>query len=108
MGKDHCLQDAVRRTWSLIRRALAASGEATYRCAVSLSAGTSSARGDELAQLGVELRPLRLEHAALRTQIIEEERKRMLAAHAKNLGLQHLPKGVLSTDADMALFANSE
>ncbi len=24
-------------------------GEATYRCAVSLSAGTSSARGDELA-----------------------------------------------------------
>jgi len=28
----------------------------------------------------------------------------MLAAHAKNLGLEHLPKGVLSTEADMDLF----
>lgn len=42
----------------------------------------------------------------IRQQIIEEERKRMLAAHAKNLGLQHLPKGVLSSEADMALFAS--
>ena len=29
---------------------------------------------------------------------------RMLAAHAQNLGLKHLPKGVLSTEDDMALF----
>ena len=41
----------------------------------------------------------------IKQQIIEEERKRMLAAHAKNLGLEHLPKGVLSTEADMRLFA---
>ena len=41
----------------------------------------------------------------MRQQIIEEERKRMLAAHAKNLGLEHLPKGVLSSDADLALFS---
>jgi len=40
----------------------------------------------------------------IRQQIIEEERKRMLAAHAANLGLKHLPKGVLSTDEDMELF----
>ena len=39
----------MRVTLSAIRRAVAASGEATYRCAVSLSAGASSARGDELA-----------------------------------------------------------
>jgi hypothetical protein len=38
------------------------------------------------------------------SQIIEEERKRMLAAHAQNLGLKHLPKGVLSTQQDMSLF----
>ena len=43
----------------------------------------------------------------IRQQIIEEERKRMLAAHAKNLGLEHLPKGVLSTDEDMKLFGQS-
>jgi len=41
----------------------------------------------------------------IKQQIIEEERKRMLAAHAKNLGLEHLPTGVLSTEADMRLFA---
>ena len=28
----------------------------------------------------------------------------MLAAHAANLGLKHLPKGVLSTEMDMSLF----
>merc|ERR1719310_408374 len=42
----------------------------------------------------------------IRQQIIEEERKRMLAAHAANLGLKHLPKGVLSTEADMGLFSH--
>ena len=31
--------------------------------------------------------------AEAKRQIIEEERKRMLAAHAQNLGLEHLPKG---------------
>ena len=40
----------------------------------------------------------------IRQQIIEEERKRMLAAHAANLGLKHLPKGVLSTNADLEMF----
>jgi len=42
----------------------------------------------------------------IRQQIIDEERKRMLAAHAKNLGLQHLPKGVLSNEQDLELFKN--
>merc|ERR1712087_289999 len=36
--------------------------------------------------------------ADIRRQIIEEERKRLLAAAAKNLGLRHLPKGVLSNE----------
>ena len=40
----------------------------------------------------------------IRQQIIEEERKRMLAAHAKNLGLKHLPKGVISNEADLQYF----
>ena len=43
------LQDAVRVTSSAIRCARASSGEVRSRCAVSLSASTSSARGDELA-----------------------------------------------------------
>ena len=42
--------------------------------------------------------------SALRSQIIEEERKRLLALHAKNLGLRHLPKGVLSSEDDAVLF----
>ena len=41
-------------------------------------------------------------------QIIEEERKRMLAAHAQNLGLKHLPKGVLATEQDMFLFQGTK
>ena len=39
-----------------------------------------------------------------RTKIIEEERARILAAHAKNLDIKHLPKGVLATEADFAIF----
>uniref|UniRef100_A0A7S4F452 Meiosis-specific nuclear structural protein 1 n=1 Tax=Chrysotila carterae TaxID=13221 RepID=A0A7S4F452_CHRCT len=45
--------------------------------------------------------------AEIRRQIIEEERKRMLAAAAKNLGLHHLPKGVLSSEDDKKLFQNA-
>ena len=40
----------------------------------------------------------------MRQQIIEEERKRMLAAHAKNLGLHNLPKGVLMNADELKLF----
>lgn len=42
--------------------------------------------------------------AEIRNQIIEEERKRMLAVHAKNLGLRHLPKGVLLSEDDAKIF----
>lgn len=42
--------------------------------------------------------------AEIRNQIIEEERKRMLAVHAKNLGLRHLPKGVLLSEDDKNIF----
>eukprot|EP00310_Coccolithus_braarudii_P013210 CAMPEP_0183349096 /NCGR_PEP_ID=MMETSP0164_2-20130417/13389_1 /TAXON_ID=221442 /ORGANISM="Coccolithus pelagicus ssp braarudi, Strain PLY182g" /LENGTH=473 /DNA_ID=CAMNT_0025520771 /DNA_START=48 /DNA_END=1469 /DNA_ORIENTATION=- len=42
--------------------------------------------------------------AEIRREIIEDERKRMLAAAAKHLGLRHLPKGVLSHDDDKVLF----
>jgi len=40
----------------------------------------------------------------MRNAIIEDERKRMLAAAAKHLGIEHLPKGVLRTEDDAALF----
>ena len=40
-----------------------------------------------------------------RMKIIVDERARILAAHAKNLDLKHLPKGVLATDADFAIFS---
>jgi len=42
--------------------------------------------------------------AEIRRKIIEEERKRMLAAAALNLGLEHLPKGVLASEDDAKLF----
>jgi len=41
-----------------------------------------------------------------RMKIIVDERARILAAHAKNLDLKHLPKGVLATDADFAIFSH--
>lgn len=41
----------------------------------------------------------------VRMKIIVDERARILAAHAKNLDLKHLPKGVLATDADFAIFS---
>ena len=41
---------------------------------------------------------------AMRGKIIEDERRRILEAHSKNLDLKHLPKGVLSSDADFAIF----
>ena len=56
------------------------------------------------AELDEQMQAERVE--GIRRQIIEEERKRMLAAHAKNLGLEHLPKGVLSSEADLELFAS--
>ena len=37
-------------------------------------------------------------------KIIEEERKRLLQQAALNLGIEHLPKGVLTSEADKALF----
>jgi len=40
----------------------------------------------------------------VRRKIIEDERARILAAHAKNLDLRHLPKGILGTTEDMAIF----
>ena len=42
--------------------------------------------------------------AEIRNAIIEDERKRMLAAAAQHLGLEHLPKGVLRSEDDVALF----
>ena len=39
-----------------------------------------------------------------RMKIIVDERARILAAHAKNLDIKHLPKGVLATEADFAIF----
>jgi len=57
---------------------------------------------ERASELQEQLNAERVEQ--IRQQIIEEERKRMLAAHAQNLGLKHLPKGVLSTEDDMALF----
>jgi len=40
----------------------------------------------------------------MRRTIIDGERKRILEAHAKNLDLKHLPKGVLANQTDMAIF----
>lgn len=40
-----------------------------------------------------------------RLAIVEEERMRILRAHAAVLGLHDLPKGVLKNDADRALFS---
>ena len=57
---------------------------------------------------GLEEKALEERHAALRTQIIEEERRRMIANHAKNLGLQHLPRGILENADDLALFKANE
>merc|ERR1719263_1243060 len=57
---------------------------------------------ERAAELQEQLDAERVE--LIRQQIIEEERKRMLAAHAENLGLKHLPKGVLSTEQDVSLF----
>ena len=59
---------------------------------------------ERAAELQEQLNAERVEQ--IRQQIIEEERKRMLAAHAQNLGLKHLPKGVLSTEADFSLFSS--
>ena len=58
--------------------------------------------GPDAAELQEQMDAERVE--GIRQQIIEEERKRMLAAHAANLGLKHLPKGVLSTNADLEMF----
>ena len=41
---------------------------------------------------------------AMRGKIIDDERRRILEAHSKNLDLKHLPKGVLASDADFAIF----
>ena len=41
---------------------------------------------------------------ATRGKIIEAERRRLLAAHAKNLDLKHLPKGVLQGKDDLHIF----
>ena len=57
---------------------------------------------ERAAELQEQMDAERVEN--IRQQIIEEERKRMLAAHAANLGLKHLPKGVLSTNADLEMF----
>lgn len=40
-----------------------------------------------------------------RMSIVEEERQRILRAHAAVLGLHDLPKGVLKSDEDKALFS---
>ena len=40
----------------------------------------------------------------MRRKVIEDERRRVLEAHAHNLDLKHLPKGVLATDTDFAIF----
>ncbi len=40
----------------------------------------------------------------MRAQIIEEERRRMLAEAARVVGIEHLPKGVLRDASDMAFF----
>ena len=45
---------------------------------------------------------------AIRKKIIDDERRRILEAHAKNLDLKHLPKGVLATDEDFAIFGGEK
>jgi len=40
----------------------------------------------------------------MRRKVIEDERRRILEAHAHNLDLKHLPKGVLASDTDFAIF----
>lgn len=42
--------------------------------------------------------------AEIRAAIIEEERKRMLSEAAKHLGIEHLPKGVLRSGAELEVF----
>ena len=39
----------------------------------------------------------------MRRKVIEDERRRILEAHAHNLDLKHLPKGVLASDTDFAI-----
>ena len=54
---------------------------------------------DEARELADESRVNEMRH-----RIIEEERKKILEAHAKRLGLRHLPKGVLSSKDDIKIF----
>merc|ERR1711871_73288 len=65
------------------------------------------AEEDRIEQMNAQKRRMKLqEHLEavrveeMKRQIIEEERQRMLAQHAANLGLEHLPKGVLARDED--------
>lgn len=45
--------------------------------------------------------------AEIRAAIIQQERQRMLADAAQHLGIEHLPKGVLRSGAEMDVFKSA-